>query len=176
MWLVLFYIFYLFAEDLTMFMNFLEFSEHLYDYYLELYPVDCLSWFCLVISLMSWLCLCSHVLSRSVSLSSLEGVVLCRKCPMGPRKTIPPFTKCSRIVPSVGCMLPPVVTGLWLLLVCWWAGLTLIRAEHWFRPRMPTGCDKVRAAVGRGVPSGLGGFYREGPQGNTMVRQMVLSR
>ena len=122
------------------------------------------------------LCLCSHVLSRSVSLFSLEGVVLCRKCPMGPRNTILPFTKCSRIVPSVGCMLPPVVTGLWLLLVCWWAGLPLIRAEHWFRPRLPSGCGKVRAAVGRGVPSGLGGLYREGPQGNTMVGQMVLSR
>ena len=58
----------------------------------------------------------SYILGRSAPSPSLEGVALCRRCPVGPSGTIPLVTiaRCSRVIPCVEC----VCLLLWLGLNC----------------------------------------------------------
>ena len=83
-----------------------EFVEHLYDHYLNLYHVDCLSplhlglllEFCFVLSFRTYssfssfcliFCAYFYVLGRSVTFLNLREVALCRRHLMGPGSTLP---------------------------------------------------------------------------------------
>lgn len=86
--------------------------------------------------------LCFYVLGRSAISPNLGRVALCSSCPLSPVSAVSLITwaGCSRIVPCVICVCPPVIVEPCSLLACQWVELTLrmTACENWPHPQHRT--------------------------------------